>query len=721
MKIYLKSNWSEQFNYGDKTPWFFAWRSQEIKNIKSIIQHNDSSAILVSSVRWVWKTSFVHKSLSEFKDNSKYIPVFVNIGHTLSIWKDIDKKKQILVSLIRATKFNKNFNKDKDIKKLYEISYGKYKIEKSNSDEKNDQKEIWITFEIKENLKYIIPFIWAILTWYWIAVDNIWIRTFFWFLWLATVFWFFSWKTSWTKNIFKSESLLIDDSTDLLEIEFENWLKKQTNKKIIFVIDELDKVEEDKSFKIIKEYKNLFTRSFAHFIFICSQNAYDLVVNDREKSIEDWWIFPTFFTHIFYLSLPNSLEIKQYIDQIIDNKTDLDEKNKKKLYSYLLFRSWNDFFNLKRLIWDLIEFDEKDQIIIDIDKIRKTDLNYNEISLLYDWVNEYFLSKYLHSLKKYWKDNSNLQKCIFDFLNEYFNYNFTHNEVVINNSNIEKLVNFLIDIWLIDKNDIWWNFDYSWTNNYKRKIDAPLLDEDKEFNIVFEKMINLANDLDDIKDKYIDDSFKKYDEVYENEDWRNLTWIDLYTIYRNYLSVYNKLKNKNERVKISIDLIKEANKIIQEQIGNIYLKSFAIINNIINSHILNWINDLFLNQVLNNRPQILSSCNNLHQIFNSIPHKIYWKSDNTKSVILLKDFTDFNSIQSWLEALNMQKNILVINYIYSENKNSLEYPTIETEYKDKIWRKRRKKINVDNFQNIYFDDFRNLTLSFRTIKSHLED
>jgi AAA+ ATPase superfamily predicted ATPase len=90
MKIFLKQNWSEQFIYGDKTPSVFVGREQEIKSLKSIIKNNDSNAILISSVRGVGKTSFVHKALDEIKE---VFPVFVNIGHTLSN-EDIEKEKK---------------------------------------------------------------------------------------------------------------------------------------------------------------------------------------------------------------------------------------------------------------------------------------------------------------------------------------------------------------------------------------------------------------------------------------------------------------------------------------------------------------------------------------------------------------------------------------------------------------------------------------------------
>ena len=100
MKIYLKNNWFEQFIYGDKTPWVFVWREKERMILKNIIQNSYSSSILVSSVRWVWKTSFVHYTLNEIKEEIS--PFFVNLWHSFVQEEDKENKKALLVAIIRA-------------------------------------------------------------------------------------------------------------------------------------------------------------------------------------------------------------------------------------------------------------------------------------------------------------------------------------------------------------------------------------------------------------------------------------------------------------------------------------------------------------------------------------------------------------------------------------------------------------------------------------------
>jgi len=123
-----------------------------------------------------------------------------------------------------------------------------------------------------------------------------------------------------------------------LEIEFENRLKEQNEKKqkIVFVIDELDKIQESESFPIIKEYKNLFTRSFAHFIFIAGDESYDYTNADRQD--KSTGTFPTLFTHVFYLQLPSANELEEYLDKIF-NKTNDNTNDISPLKKYLLYRS----------------------------------------------------------------------------------------------------------------------------------------------------------------------------------------------------------------------------------------------------------------------------------------------------------------------------------------------------------------------------------------------
>jgi len=726
MKVYLEPNWSEQFIYGDKTPGFFVGREQEIKGLKNVIKNNDSSAILISSIRGVGKSSFVHRALTDLDD---ILPVFINIGHTLSN-EDIKKQKQkklILTSLIRAIHFNSKFEKDKDLKKIYEKSLGVYKKEKKHINQNETRAKMGTNIAFRLGAKNLIPLFGIFLSVLGLSLSGLLWRLIVIFLGVSMVY--FSWEKSWAKSLLQKESILVDDSTEYLEIEFEKWLKKSREKspKIIFVIDELDKIDEKKSFEIIKEYKNLFTRSFAHFIFISSHKAFDLVGGDREKSAEEGGIFPTFFTHVFYLSLPKTEEIKSYINEILVQKRKSKKKEEDELISYLLFRSKNDFFDLKRLIADVSSFDSNEKLFIDTAKIKEGDPRFSKVAGLFEYVDTYFLKRRWRELKKYWEENSNLQKEVLKFLNNHFDMNFSHNEDIKNNTNLENLVDFLIEIGALEKraataeSDIEeGDFEYIWTNKYKRSVKAPLLEEDKKFSSAFNKLVKVANDLDDLPDNYSTGEFSDFGVIKKGRDGQDLSGIDLYSSFSDYQDIFKKLEKSSQRITVTIEKIQEATKIINEQVDNVYNKYFDIVTNLLNG-IFEEQSEIFRNE------NITSGNYDINNVFSSLPDfvsvitpDVYQsivcgKTDQTKYVLLIRNFEDQEHIHNALSVLKGKKDILIINLVHS-NKHQISSPKI---YIDKLGRKRKKAMEVKNFVNFEFNNFRQLSEILTQIEKYL--
>lgn len=729
MKIYLKQNWSEQFIYGDKTPGFFVGREQEIKLLKNIILGNASSAVLIASVRGIGKTSFVHKTLSEIKNIH---PVFVNIGHALANTDSIENgqttknKKLVLISLIRAIHFNEDFKGDKTLEDLYDRCFGLYKEERSESKETNSTKNVGFKAELNINGRTIIQFLSILLlslSFY--LSEFIW-RALIGFLGITFFFLSFKWEKSWLHNVTGKKSLVIDNSTEYLEIEFETWLKSKIDKKIVFVIDELDKIEEEKSLKAIKEYKNLFNLSFAHFLFLSSQKAFELVIADREEDAEKGGIFPTLFTHIIYLSLPKSAELKNYLSQIFNSPNKIDRNEEEELMDYLLFRSGNDFFELKRLISDIVTFNDKAKPLIDTDKIKEGDVHFSKVSELFEYTNEWFLKRNIKELKKYWKDNSKLQKEILHFLNEYFNINFNQTNIA-NSDNLKKLASFLISIGIIESEEID-NADnpeskttsYKWTGEYTRGVKAPLLKEDEKFNKSFKSLIKLANDLNDLPDNYRAGKFEDCDSVLENKDGQNLSGINLYSFFSDYKDIFEKLQKDSQRISVTVEKINEATKIIDEQINNVSEKYFDISINLLNELFKDKPN-FFINE------NIDSVNHNINGIFGSLPDflsiaipqtyqsRVYGRTDQTKYVLIIRYFEDEDRIGNALEVLKNNTNILVINLMY-EDVHQVSYSKV---YTDKLGRKRKKAMEVKNFINFRFNDFRQLSEILIKIEKHL--
>lgn len=716
MKVYLKKNWSEQFIYGDESPGYFVGRKKEIDSLKNIISANDSGSILISSVRGVGKTSFIHKALSEIKDLKKEIsPIFVNIGHALSNGdindKEKESKKLLLKSLIRAIRFNKKFQNNKELDLIYKKSLGYYKEKESEEEESTEDKKIEASLKLngKELLSLFLTASLIIIN----LINNLWTRIILTLVGTSGFFLTFYWKKNWTKKIFNKKETIIDNSIEYLEISFEEWLKNLSRKqKIIFIIDELDKIPERDSFRIIKEFKNLFTRSFTHFIFISSQEAFELINENREDSEKG--IFPTLFTHVFYLPLPNSSELREYLDQIFEkNENNIDQDIK----SYLLFKAKNDFFELKRLLLDFIQHDE-DGPFLNIEQIKAEDSDFEEIVKLYCYI-DFSMQKYLKDLKKYWKDNSLLQKDFFNFANEKLNINFSENDL---NQNQILLKDLLFRAEIIqesghDENNI---ITYSWTHNYLIKTADDLFDEEKMFISNYEKNIKVANDLDDIPEKYINNDFTDYNKITEGRDGNDVSGINLFFLYQKYNILYQKLKNKDDLINIKLEESKKATEEIKQNIDNVYKNYLQIFKNLLNKILENDINifkgeNLSVNNfnihgAINQFPEFLTNLSNIENI-------VYGKNDQTKYVFVIRDFSNFEAINEGLRALRNNKNILFINLLKGEKAEKKPVILIED-----VKRKReviKREVKIDNFVNYTFSDFRDLSQSIKDIKNFL--
>jgi len=712
MKIELQKNWSEQFICGDETPGYFVGRQKEVDSLKNIILENDSSSILVSSVRGVGKTSFVHKTISEAqKHNKDVVSVFVNIGHTLANGdndKEDNQKKLLLNSLIRATHFNEIFIKNSELEKIYRQSLGNYKVQEFNEEIKNEEKGF--KYSLRVNKKELMSLFFVFLTVLGISLSNLTIRYVLGVFGITGLFSSFYWKKEWTKKIFKKDEVIIDDSVEYLEIKFEQWLKDKKNKfKIIFIIDELDKIPEKKSFKLIKEFKNLFTRSFTHFIFIASEEAFNLI-NSKEDGV-----FPTLFTHSFYLPLPSSNELREYLDKIIKTK-----QNDTDIKSYLLFKAKNDFFELKKIILDYIQHDSNGPFL-DIDLIKKEDFDYEEIAKLYNFV-DLSMQKYLKQLKRYWKDNSILQKDFFNFLLDNLNINF--DETVLKNENKELLSKLLFRAGIIQENGTDENGTaiYAWTHNYQIKQADDLFGDEEKFIESFYDLIKTANDLDDLPEKYVDNSFEDYEEVSDTRDGRGLSGINLFSLYIKYKDLHENLKEKKNLLSIKLENSQKALEEIKQNIDNVLKKYFLILKNLINS-VLSPESSLFFKEetlAVNNfnTHGTIKQFPDFYQNFTNIEHSICGKIDQSKYVFILKDFKEFEKIKNGLDSLNNNKNVLFINVSKGDKKEIRNAFMVKETQKGR--RKGSNKIEISNFINYTFENFRDFSEILIKIKDFLK-
>lgn len=650
MKISLKSNWSEQFIYGDDSSGYFAGRREEIDSLKNILQHNNSSSILLSSVRGLGKTSFVHKTVSELKTEAKkqVIPFFLNFSSIqVGSPKNEGKAKTFIKSLILAVARTKEFKENDEIKKLYEESLGNFTLIERGTEEKEESFGVELQKEF--NSKLVGTTISIFSTFIGLSLEHTICRYIITGIGLLVSVGIINWKTIRKWTFFSKKESIQTNSFEYLEKEFQKWLESQKDKKIlVFVIDELDKVSTEDALKTITLLKNLFSRSFGHFIFIAGKGAYKEVEKGNRGNEEEFeGTYPTLFTHKIYLPLPSSSDLLEYLNEIFQESKNLSEEEKDALQKYLLFKAGNDFFELKKLIFDLVEIDEKGCSYLDIDKIKTFDANYNDIQQLYPYITR-TIERFSKRLKKYWFENSEQQDSWFKFLNENINQDFE--EKTIDNTT-QRLKKYLLRGGIIIQKEFQ---SYTWTRQYP--IDSPtsLYDEEREF---LEKYLAL-NSTGKILNELATGE-KNNQQVTEINNTSDITGIDIHSVLLKYQPLEEKLNHLANDTDVRVEESEGAIAEIDRILANIHNDYFNILHRTISKRLQVEGKQEGLDQDTFNIQAILSTIPNLKEALSSSPTIVY--CNKSKYTFLIKDLNDYTEINKNWQTINGNSNLLFIN------------------------------------------------------------
>ena len=381
----------------------FKGRKNEIRRLKSLIMFRKSASILISGVRGIGKTAFVHEALRQTrKELETTFPIiditFANIVGNKP--NETKLRKDILNSLIRGLWLNQ-ISQEKagtQLEKLYDKTFisdlkttGILETSKQEiiTSEKKDVKEQILkldfspTFEVAAKVTgvtisvgYLLELLnFLSINWNWwqltifgtlfagiislILMTKIEIKTVYSFL--KGV------EDKVAEKISGSKSAKYDLSADTLESELKQILRtlEETGSKAIFVIDELDKLDDPKPDKfdeslvyvIVKTFKNLFSLSNAIFIFITGDEFFDRLEDQRSKN--PYSTFHTIFTDKIFL---NSLYYKD-IENIIDNFKEGEinkkyDKNYQKFKSYISWKAKNHIFDTHNLIEEFTQRDK---------------------------------------------------------------------------------------------------------------------------------------------------------------------------------------------------------------------------------------------------------------------------------------------------------------------------------------------------------------------------
>lgn len=450
MEIILKNDWDVPIRFPvieQEKQGYFVGREKEISQLINELKRKKYGSILITGYRGVGKTSLAYKALSEIKDN-KTIVVLLNASQLEAESSVTEiKPKKIIQNLIRRLYSTTcDINLDQSIKDQINDLYRKsaasdYKLSEiyqeqhqlSNEFIKERNFDLYFNEKNLPNLIFIISWTIAVA----LAFGNViaweWLNKLIPLLLAFPIPYFFnlSYKNYLKKRIYEESNIKaevlykFDASIGNLEFDLEKIHKECAKEKIklIYVIDELDKLKSDQVIKVLKFFKNLFTLSNAIFIFIGGEELYDL--GKEQNSKRDNIYRPkeyTYFTSKYYLSRPLLHELNCFMDDIVETEEFREDKveNIEKFEIFkraLYFEAKNDFFDLISYIKDrIIDFKKNLNPIIEVGDIEE-DLQkcrfHKAITILFE-------EKYMSLRYTNWHKNEILFRTLHEHANTIF-------------------------------------------------------------------------------------------------------------------------------------------------------------------------------------------------------------------------------------------------------------------------------------------------------------
>lgn len=446
MLIKLKKDWDIPIQpplLKTKLAGHFAGRRKEIELLVNEITHKNQGSILISGYRGVGKTSTVYKALSEVKKKEKNILVVLlnaaQLEDKTSNQNQISPERIIqnlirrLYSTVKEGEFSNN-NLQKKIEDLYRKTVAsEFKLRENYQ----RQKELLSEIEKAENAEIFLSeknikiMIWMV-SWLFAVISQVFpLRLFEKFppewlnkiipLLLAFPIPFVINIVYKKKKVYRAKEELkgtaeelyeFDNSIGNLEFDLEEIHKEfyNTGIKLVYVIDELDKLDPQQVIEVLKFFKNLFTLSKAIFVFIGGETIFSTIVNRETKQNEYRPKEYTYFTSKYFLARPLWEDLSSFIDEIIEEKK-IDSDNHEKLKHALTFDARNDFFDLIAMIKDrIIEFDRNGCAIIKMDKLSEDDILKFRF---HKSITTVFEDKYLLRVPSRWYENETILRNLF--------------------------------------------------------------------------------------------------------------------------------------------------------------------------------------------------------------------------------------------------------------------------------------------------------------------
>ncbi len=445
-EILLKKDWDYQPHIGDEQGHHII-RKREQKLLLDFLARRKEGALLMSGRRGVGKSSVIFSTINKInKENLagslRLIPVLVNApsfdiagaDEKIPPEKYASFKKIVLQSLIRrlykACQSTATGGAKKKIEGLYKRAVAKevrQEIQKESSEKQASSFAIEsiFKFEVKNIFIFItsiigalgfasIPFgqfggLWQYAISFLIAIVPS----------ISLAVSSQKKKTSVTgieSQDKASDYYLYDYDLGNLQSELEDTLSDLTSKdhKIIFVIDELDKMNDKIVIHAIKSLKTLINQGNSIFVFITGPELLDFLRKQGRESKEF-----TLFSQTIFLQRPLFDEMEEFIDSIIENKrvnlTELkQDRDYKNFRNYACYVSQTDFFDLYNVIRDHISNHDKKGIpIINIELTANQKLQAN----LQKAMGQIYLRKF-YGKPSDWRKNDLLLRRLYSILSD---------------------------------------------------------------------------------------------------------------------------------------------------------------------------------------------------------------------------------------------------------------------------------------------------------------
>lgn len=355
MKIYLDKKFLQNISKGEHELLISEEQKEEMERIKGMLDQNIRFCSLVTGYRGTGKSSFVHYTLKQYKDekngeNAKDGKKIVVISYNAAKYKNY---KTFIRRFIRELYFRMKENDaaSSQLKKMYFQTFFDVKEVYRNNvlrqDDHSTEKEKSTVFVSKTDvsgllgavLKMGVYFVPAGLilkiadkTVYGVAPAIVWIL----FAVLADYLTLSRERIRKRKQVKRTGIQNIDEQSGFAETLYDKEIAEyyifdeldkicKDNINLVFVIDELDKVEDKELDKIFHDLKPLLLSCNCNFILIAGRNMDKYLFNSQKDTDS---IAKTIFTNRIYIPLGTVQDMMDFGKQFVDGKNE-DEKTQK--------------------------------------------------------------------------------------------------------------------------------------------------------------------------------------------------------------------------------------------------------------------------------------------------------------------------------------------------------------------------------------------------------